>query len=135
MNWWRRLFGRQAAAPSLRGTPSVRRQKNYSAASGYAYEYFFEGFRDEGGCRCHVFTVSADRKTWFELIVSVEDRAIEAWMANHGRALADNERYAIAKMALFEAFDQRPGPGQMRAPVRVDPAAAERLLGRLGIHP
>ncbi|MGC8884192.1 MAG: hypothetical protein ACP5UT_15265 [Bryobacteraceae bacterium] len=132
MSWWRRLFRRAAPAP-LRGTPTVRRQKNYSAATGYAYEYFYEGFRDEGGCRRHYFTVSADRKTWFELEVAVEDRAIEAWAARHGRPLADNERYAIAKMALFEAFDERPRPDGMQAPVRVDAAAAERLLARLGI--
>lgn len=132
MNWWRRLF-RHRQAPPLRATPAVRRQKNYSAATGYAYEYFYEGFRDEGGCRNHVFTVSADRKTWFELIVSVEDSAMEAWARSHGRSLAENERYAIAKMALFEAFDERPGPAAMRAPVRVGVHDAGRFLDRLGI--
>lgn len=132
MNWWRRLFRRESREP-LRGRPPVRRQKNYSAASGYAYEYFYEGFRDERGCRRHYFTVSADRKNWFVMEVAVEDRAIEAWARRHGRQLADNERYAIAKMALFEAFDERPAPEDLRAPVRVDAAAAERLLARLGI--
>lgn len=132
MSWWRRLFSRKRREP-LHGVPAVRRQKNYSAASGYAYEYFYEGFRDEGGCRRHYFTVSADRRTWFALEVAVEDRAVADWARKHGRELADNERYAIAKMALFEAFDERPGPAGMNAPVRVDAAAAERLLGRLGI--
>lgn len=132
MSWWRKLFSRKTAEP-LRGAPAVRRQKNYSSASGYAYEYFYEGFRDEGGCRCHVFTVSANRKEWFELHVFVEDRAIEAWAARHGRPLAENERYAVAKMALFEAFDARSDPSEMLAPVRVDALAAERLLERLGI--
>jgi hypothetical protein len=132
MNWWRKLFQRRAAEP-LRATPAVRRQKNYCAASGYAYEYFYEGYRDQGGCRSHIFTVSADRKTWFELAVMVEDRAVAAWAQRHGRPLADNERYAVAKMALFEAFDERPGPAAMQAPVRVGEAEAERLLQRLGI--
>lgn len=132
MNWWRRLFSRRAQE-ALRGTPGVRRQKNYSAASGYSYEYFYEGFRDEGGCRCHVFTVSADRKAWFQLEVFVEDRAVDAWTAKHGRPLADNERYAIAKMALFEAFDERPDPAAMQAPIRVAAGHAEDLLARLGI--
>ncbi len=132
MSWWRGLFSRGTQEP-LRAAPAVRRQKNYSAASGYAYEYFYEGFRDEGGCRCHVFTVSADRKEWFELHVLVEDRAIESWRAKHSRPLAENERYAVAKMALFEAFDTWSGPGEMLAPVRVDAHAAERLLERLGI--
>jgi hypothetical protein len=133
MSWWRRLFTRAPEKAPLRGTPAVRRQKNYSAASGYAYEYLFEGFRDEGGCRCYVFTVSADRKAWFEITVLVEDRAIESWAAHHGRPLADNERYAVAKMALFEAFDERPDPGSMQKPVRVGPEEAEQLLSRLGL--
>lgn len=132
MSWWEKLFRRREDAP-LRGVPAVRRQKNYSAASGYAYEYFYEGFRDAGGCRCHLFTVSADRKTWFALEVAVEDRAVEAWAARHGRALADNERYAVAKMALFEAFDERPHPEAMRQPVRVGLEDAHRLLERLGV--
>jgi len=133
MNWLDRLLGRREPRP-VRGVPAVRRQKNYSAASGYAYEYFFEGYREEGGSRCYLFTVSADRKAWFGLEVAVDERAVEAWARRHGRALADNERYAVAKMALFEAFDERPGPEAMRAVVRVDEAEAERLLERLGIE-
>jgi len=132
MAWWTKWFARRGPEP-LRATPAVRRQKNYSAATGYAYEYFYEGFRDEGGCRSHHFTVSADRKNWFLLIVQVDDRAVAAWEEAHGRRLADNERYAIAKMALFEAFDERENPAAMRAPVHVDAADAARLLGRLGI--
>jgi len=132
MSWWRKLFSHKTPEP-LRATPAVRRQKNYSAATGYAYEYFYEGFRDENGCRCHVFTVSADRKEWFELHVLVEDRAVEAWTAKHGRPLADNERYAIAKMALFEAFDDRPDPQTVQLPIRVGITDAERLLDRLGV--
>jgi hypothetical protein len=132
MAWWNRWFARRAPEP-LRAAPAVRRQKNYSAATGYAYEYFYEGFREQGGCRNHHFTVSADRKNWFLLVVQVEDRAVAAWEEAHGRRLADNERYAIAKMALFEAFDERENPAAARAPVRVGIADAERLLRRLGI--
>lgn len=132
MSWWRRLFAVKAEEP-LRGTPAVRRQKNYAAASGYAYEYFYEGYRDEGGCRRHYFTVSADRRNWFPLEVAVENRAVSAWAQRHGRQLADNERYAVAKMALFEAFDEREPATAVRLPVRVDAAALERLLERLGI--
>lgn len=132
MKWLGRLLGRREPPP-VRGLPAVRRQKNYSAASGYAYEYFFEGYREEGGSRRYLFTVSADRKAWFGLEVAVDERAMEAWARRHGRALADNERYAVAKMALFEAFDERPGPEAMRAAVRVGEAEAERLLERLGI--
>lgn len=132
MKWLGRLLGRREPEP-LRGAPAARRQKNYAAASGYAYEYFYEGYQEDGARRTHRFTVSADRKTWFEMAVIVEERAMQAWAERHGRALADNERYAVAKMALFEAFDERAGPGAVRAGVRVGTEDAERLLGRLGI--
>ncbi len=132
MKWLGRLLGRREPSP-MRGAPAVRRKKNYSAASGYAYEYFFEGYREEGGWRRYLFTVSADRKAWFGLEVALNDRAMEAWAQRHGRRLADNERYALAKMALFEAFDERPGPEAMRVAVRVGESEAERLLERLGI--
>lgn len=132
MKWLGRLLGRREPPP-MRGVPAVRRQKNYSAASGYAYEYFFEGYREEKGARRYQFTVSADRKSWFGLEVAVEDQAVAAWERRHGRALGDNERYAVAKMALFEAFDERPNPEAMRQAVRVGEAEAERLLERLGI--
>lgn len=132
MTWWRKLFSQDTPEP-LRAAPAVRRQKSYSAASGYVYEYFYEGFRQGDGCRRHVFTVSADRKDWFELHVIVEDTAIESWAERHGRQLAENERYAVAKMALFEAFDERPDPVTMRHPVLVDANHAERLLLKLGI--
>jgi hypothetical protein len=50
-----------------------------------------------------------------------------------GRPLADNERYAIAKMALFEAFDERPEPAAMRDEVVVRAADAAAILSRLGL--
>jgi hypothetical protein len=119
----RKLFARQEVP--LRGVPVVRRQKNYAAESGYAYEYFYEGRRDGGGVGEYVFTVSGDRKTWFALSVYVPEDAV--------RALSENERYAVAKMALFAAFDERASPAAMRAAVRVAAGQVEELLGRLGL--
>lgn len=136
MKWLRGLISREkpAAPVPLRGVPAIRRQKNYLAMSGYAYEYFYEGLRDLPERREHVFTVSGDRKTWFEVEVRVPDASVKAWQAAHGRALADNERYAIAKMALFEAFDTRENPQLMQAPVEVPAGQVEVLLGRLGVE-
>ncbi len=131
VSFFRRLLPEKPAP--LRNVPAVRRQKNYSAESGYAYEYFYEGMRDVAGGREHVFTVSGDRKTWFEMKVVVLAGGVTRWEASHGRNLADNERYALAKMALFEAFDQRESPQTMREPVTVGEAEAERLLERLGL--
>jgi hypothetical protein len=132
MRWLHRILHRTAPGP-LRAVPAVRRQKNYSAGSGYAYEYFYDGLRDQSGARIHFFTVSGDRKTWFQTTVVVPDKAILAWQREHGRPLAGNERYAIAKLALFEAFDTRETPGALREPVRVTPRQVQEFLARLGI--
>lgn len=123
MAFFGKLFARREAP--LRGVPAVRRQKNYLAASGYAYEYFHEGWRLAGGTREYVFTVSGDRKTWFPLSVFVVEDTVQT--------LAENERYGVAKMALFCAFDERESPASMREPVRVGPGEVGALLGRLGL--
>ena len=128
--WLDRLL-RRVARPELRGTPALRRMKNYAALSGYAYEYFYEGYRDAGGRREYAFTVSGDRKTWFALEVRVWGGAAEAWEQEHGRRLDERERYAVAKLALFSAFDERPNPEAAQAPVEVTAEAAARLIERL----
>ncbi len=128
MELFRKLFAKRRLNRQdqpLRGVPTVRRQKNYSAESGYAYEYFHEGWRPSAGAREYRFTVSGDRKTWFPLSVFVDEAAV--------RALADNERYAVAKMALFAAFDERESPAVMRDPVRVTAARVAEMLSRLGL--
>lgn len=124
MELFRKLFTKKEAP--LRGVPAVRRQKNYLAASGYAYEYFYEGLRVTGGIREYVFTVSGDRKTWFPLSVLVAEEAV--------RTLSGNEPYAVAKMALFGAFDERESPAAMREAVRVAAGQVQELLGRLGLN-
>ena len=122
----------------LTGAPAVRRQKTYSAQSGYVYQYYYEGHRsykrerDKGSE--YVFDVSADRKTSAPVSVLVSDRAIEDWEGRHGRTLNGSERYAIAKMALFQAFDERPNPSLMAADVRVRAADVEAILITLGIE-
>ncbi|MBI5085981.1 MAG: hypothetical protein HZB13_15460 [Acidobacteria bacterium] len=125
--------GQSRKAP-LEGVPQSRRQKNYAAQSGYAYEYFHEGRRETGdGCE-YVFTASGDRKTWFTVTVAVPEASTGAWERQHGRPLQSNERYAVAKMALMEAFDLRETPQAMRATVRVTPEQVEELLARLGVE-
>ena len=133
MGWLDRLMGREGGQ-RLEGRPAVRRQKNYMSLTGYAYEYFFEGLRQAGGRREYVFTASGDRKKWFPLSVFVPDSGVRDWERAHGRRLEDNERYAAAKMALFEAFDTRDNPQSMAAPVEVEEGQIEELLGRVGVE-
>ena len=125
-------------APPLSGAPAVRRQKTYSAQSGYVYQYYYEGHRpyqrDRDKGAEFVFDVSADRKTSAPVSVLLSEHAVDDWESRHGRTLHGSERYAIAKMALFQAFDERPSPASMSADVRVRAADVEAILIALGIE-
>lgn len=120
---------------------AVRRVKSYSAADGYVYQYyFFEGNRAQrGGHPGGEFTymVSADRRSAFPFKIFVMQSALDAWAKLNGRPLSSSEEYAVAKMRLFQAFDegsvQVSQEGEPAAEVVVDESNLEELLGRLGI--
>jgi hypothetical protein len=134
-NWIRRLL--QNRKPPLEGAPPVRRNKTYSGQSGYVYEYYYEGRREaarRGGAGSeYVFQVSSDRRTYEPVSVFVERGAVLAWERGRGRVLSATERYAVAKMALFQAFDERQSPRLMHEEVVVRPADLDAILERLGI--
>jgi hypothetical protein len=121
----------------LRGAPAVRRQKTYSAQSGYVYLYYYEGHRPSRRAGApgveYVFDVSADRKTTFPVSVFLAARAVEAWESAHGRELDATERYAIVKLALFQAFDERETPEHMRAEIAPGAPDVGTLLDTLGV--
>jgi hypothetical protein len=120
---------------------AVRRVKSYSAADGYVYQYyFFEGDRAQrNGVPGGEFTyvVSSDRRSAFPFKIFVRQSALEAWAKLNGRPLTSSEEYAVAKMRLFQAFDEgsvKPAPeGQQPGEVVVDESNLEEMLGRLGI--
>jgi len=127
---------RKKEAP-LTGAPKVRRQKTHSAESGYVYQYFYEGQRPArrealAGTQ-FVFNVSADRKSSFPVSVFLSDQAVESWQREHARELGSTERYAVAKLALFQVFDQRPAPDAMSEEVRVQAPDVEAILATLDI--
>jgi hypothetical protein len=121
----------------LTGAPPVRRLKTYSAQSGYVYQYCYEGQRPfkqaGGGGTEYVFSVSADRKSWRPSKVLLPDAAAASWEAAHARELSSTERYAVAKMALFQAFDDRETPMLMKADVLVRDADVEAIIEALGL--
>jgi len=121
----------------LTGTPTVRRAKIYSSQSGYVYEYYYEGRRDFRAGNEHgtefVFSLSADRKNWRSTSVLVSDGAVRAWESSHARQLSSTERYAVAKVALFQAFDERPEPALMHDEVRVRNADVEAIIETLDL--
>src|SRR6266446_1844022 len=131
LNWFRKK-----EAP-LTGAPTVRRQKTHSAQSGYVYQYFYEGQRlakrDGAPGTQYVFNVSADRKSSFLVSVFIGDDAVEKWEQEHSRQLGSTERYAVAKLALFQAFDEREAPAAMAEEVRVQAPDVESILGALDI--
>ena len=121
----------------LTGAPAVRRLKSYSAQSGYVYQYFYEGqrpFRSSGESGIEfVFTVSADRKAFHPVSVLVSETALLGWEQAHDHALSSTERYAISKMALFQAFDERATPDLMKQEVRVRAADVSAINETLGL--
>jgi hypothetical protein len=105
--------------------------KTYSASSGYVYQYFYEGQRRLGGAKTEfVFSVSAVR--WRPVSVMLPDDALAEWQATRERELSSAERYAVAKLALFQAFDERPIPEAMHDAVRVSVADLDTIAGALG---
>ena len=117
---------------------STHRVKSYSAASGYVYQYSFQlsrrarrGFFTPG--TEHVFEVSRDRKTSYQLAVFVRDDALKAWSKAHARELSAAECYAAAKMRLFRVFDSLDDPEKEAEAAVVDAANIEELLESLDI--
>ena len=120
---------------------AVRRVKTYSAADGYVYQYyFFEGNRakrDSSPGGEFTYVISADRQTAFPFKIFVHQSALESWAKQNGRALSSSEEYAVAKMRLFQAFDEgavHAAPqGHPPREVAVEESNLEKLLELLGI--
>ncbi len=129
------LFKRKDAP--LTGAPPIRRMKTYSAQTGYVYQYYYEGyrtFREDGESGMEfVFRVSAGRQDGNPVAVRVAGDAIRAWEEAHSRQISSTERYAVAKMALFQAFDERPTPAHMKDEVNVRHADLQAILDTLDL--
>jgi hypothetical protein len=108
--------------------------KTYCAQTGYVYQYYYDGqrpLRSPASGVEFVFTISADRANWRPASVLIGGAAMDAWQERHGRQLSSTERYALAKMALFQAFDERP-PDRMKDDVQVRQADVEAIADTLG---
>ena len=120
---------------------AVRRVKSYSASNGYVYQYcFYEVNRItyEGETAGEfVYAVSADRQTTFPLRIVVVQAALQVWAQANGCALTSSEVYAVAKMRLFQAFDEGEVPvtagGGEELRLVVDESRLEELLRMLNI--
>jgi hypothetical protein len=120
---------------------AVRRVKSYSAENGYVYQYcFYEVNRityDSSPAGEFIYAISADRKTTFGLRIIVRQAALDVWAHANGRSLTSSEEYAIAKMRLFQAFDEGAVPLTAEAAASVsllvDESNLEELLKLLNI--
>ncbi|HVM75807.1 MAG TPA: hypothetical protein VMT75_09210 [Candidatus Saccharimonadales bacterium] len=120
---------------------AVRRVKSYSAANGFVYQYFFfevNRVADESGPAGEfIYAVSSDRKNTFGLRILVRQSALESWAQSNGRALTSSEEYAVAKMRLFQAFDEGEVPSGLEEgsalTFLVDDSNLELLLQSLNI--
>jgi hypothetical protein len=116
---------------------SVRRVKTYSAASGFVYQYTFHELKEvrRGFSRGNEYTylVSVDRKTMFPVGILVRSDAVAKWSKQTRRALSGTEEYAVAKMRLFQAFDEQPQPAGPWPELEVDESNLEGLLALLEI--
>ncbi|MFQ5926803.1 MAG: hypothetical protein ACE5MH_05150 [Terriglobia bacterium] len=112
---------------------TVRRIKNYSAETGYVYEYYFDSQRQADAGSEYVFIVSRDRKHRCPLRILVRHDARTAWAQRHGRPLTGTEEYAAVKMRLFRAFDEVDDLEQAAATLAVTSANVDALLAALDI--
>jgi hypothetical protein len=127
--------------PAMARPDAVRRVKSYSAADGYVYQYhFFEGNRAKRGASPggeFTYVISIDRQSAFPFKIFVHQSALDTWATRNGRRLTSSEEYAVAKMRLFQAFDegsvQAVPDGEPPREVVVDDSNLEELLGQLGI--
>lgn len=133
---FRNFFSRKSAASPLSGAPRQPREKIYSAQSGYVYHYFYRGFRvhrtGEPATE-FVFQISADRKKWHDTSVRQPHSSIAAWESANQRTLTAAERYAIAKLALFQAFDERAAPDAVDSVLEVGLAEIAAIVEILGL--
>jgi hypothetical protein len=123
--------------PVVESQSPPRRIKSYSAATGYVYQYVFHhmGKARRGLARGteYVYMVSTDRKTTFPLGIFVRRDAVERWSRAARRALSGTEEYAVAKMRLFQAFDEMENVTAETDGLTVDESNLPALLSLLDV--
>ncbi len=114
---------------------AVRRVKSYSAATGYVYQYYFyeveKSRRGNTSGTEYTYMVSIDRKRVFPVKIFVAKEALDNWSARTGQQLTGTEEYAVAKMRLFQAFDEIEGLPEKTPGLQVDDTNLENLLSQL----
>jgi hypothetical protein len=134
---WVRGKGKSKPEPpklELKGAPPHARTKTYSAETGHVYQYLYKGYRDTEQLQGveFVFDASRDRAARFPIIIRLLDSNIATCESRIRRKVLSPERYALAKMTLFSAFDRLSEPGEFTEALTPDPGFMEDTLRRLG---
>lgn len=123
--------------PPMPRPEAAHRVKSYSAATGYVYQYYFyeveKAHRGDFAGTEYVYMVSVDRQRVFPLKVFVGKDALEKWSARTGQLLTGTEEYAVAKMRLFQAFDEIEELAAKTPELTVDDSNLELLLSQLDL--
>jgi len=124
--------------PCMPRPEAAHRVKSYSAATGYVYQYYFyEVEKSKRGASAgteYVYMASVDRKHVFPVRIFVRKDALEEWSARTGREFTGTEEYAVAKMRLFQAFDEVEGFSAAKTlDLSVDESNLDTLLSQLDL--
>jgi len=129
--WFKRwLLTQKPLAPV---PPASQRTKTYQAESGYVYQYVFEGRHCCGRETAFIFSVSAQRQSPRRVAVVVPDASLAPFEKESGRRLVENERYGVAKIALFRLFDCCEKPDRVWKGTQVDAERAREYLQVLDV--
>jgi hypothetical protein len=109
------------------------RIKTYSAASGFVYQYQFASHKADETGDYYVFQTTQDRRSAFSVTVLLQTRAVADWEAQTARTLSPTEKYALAKIALFTAFDDAGNPELLPQPVTVDTGQLQAIARMLDL--
>ena len=123
--------------PGMPRPEAAHRVKSYSAATGYVYQYYFyeveKSKRGGAAGTEYVYMASVDRKHVFPVRIFVRKDAVEKWSTRTGREFTGTEEYAVAKMRLFQAFDEVQGLAAKTPDLVVDESNLDALLSQLDL--
>ena len=123
--------------PCMPRPEAAHRVKSYSAATGFVYQYhFYEVEKSKRGAAEgteYVYMVSVDRKHVFPVRIFVNKHALDRYSARTGREFTGTEEYAVAKMRLFQAFDEVEELSAKTPDLLVDESNLEALLSQLDL--
>src|SRR5689334_13470748 len=83
--------------------------KSYTTHRGFLFDYSFTGLRLSPGEFSmgfeYVFDVTSSSGVTFSSSIILDNGLLNGWMDHHHRDLSISDRYAIAKMGLFQLLE------------------------------